>query len=146
MELVKLSSENKSEIKELFKSVFMSEPWNDDWSDENQLDAYICDLTGNNNSLTLGLVEQNKIIGVAMGAVKHWYSGTEYYIEELFIARDLQGRGTGTKFLAMIEDYLKQNNICRIFLQTESDMPAYSFYAKNNFVELKKHVSFIKEL
>ncbi len=44
-------------IKELFVSVFTAEPWNDDWSNENQLDLYIHDLIGQNNSLTFGLYE-----------------------------------------------------------------------------------------
>ncbi|MBP1548217.1 MAG: N-acetyltransferase, partial [Clostridia bacterium] len=67
-------------IKELFTGVFTIAPWNDDWSDGEQLDLYIQDLIGQNNSLTYGLFENGKLIGLSMGHIKHWYSGTEYYI------------------------------------------------------------------
>ena len=37
---------DRKAITELFRDVFTHAPWNDDWSDQNQLDAYITDLTG----------------------------------------------------------------------------------------------------
>lgn len=83
---------------------------------------------------------------MALGSIKHWYTGTEYYIEELFIKTELQGSGTGSEFLKLIEEYLVEHGICEIFLQTERDMPAYSFYKKRNFCELEEHVSFLKKL
>lgn len=70
-------------IKELFVSVFSNEPWNDDWSNENQPHLYIQDLVGQSNSLTFGLFEETELIGISMGHIKHWYTGTEYYINEL---------------------------------------------------------------
>lgn len=145
MDLVKLTMEDKEQIKSLFKSVFMREPWNDDWSDEKQLDNYIMDLTGNRNSLSLGLMDNGEFVGMALGNIKHWYSGTEYYIDELFIKTEMQGNGTGSKFIELIENYLAEMGIHHIFLQTEKDMPAYSFYKKRGFCELEGHVSFAKE-
>ena len=38
MDLVRLTTDDKEQIKLLYKSVFMNEPWNDDWSDDKQLD------------------------------------------------------------------------------------------------------------
>lgn len=83
---------------------------------------------------------------MSLGHIKHWYSGTEYYIEELFVKTDLQGQGIGSKFLELIEKYLVDLNIHRIFLQTDKDMSAYSFYKRRKFCELKEHISFVKEL
>lgn len=145
-EFRKLGTEQKDIIKELFTDVFMAEPWNDDWSDNKQLDMYLFDLTGQNNSLTYGLFENGRLTGVAMGHIKHWYTGTEYYIEELCIRRTEQGKGIGTYFLNEIEKAIKEQGIVQIFLQTESNVPAYSFYRKNGFCELKGHVSFAKKL
>ena len=136
MDLVRLTIEDKEQIKSLFHSVFTNKPWNDDWSNEKQLDDYIIDLIGNRNSLTLGLMDDGKFVGMALGNIKHWYSGTEYYIEELFIKTELQGNGIGSHFLELIEKYLVDLDIRRIFLQTENYMPAYSFYKKRNFCEL----------
>lgn len=138
---------NETEIiKDLFTSVFTIEPWNDDWSNQEQLNLYLLDLIGQNNSLTYGLFENDKLIGVSMGHIKHWHSGTEYYIEELCIQTEKQGKGIGTFFLKEIENAVKEIGLVQIFLQTENNVPAYSFYKKNGFCELKEHVSFVKQI
>lgn len=133
-------------IKELFVSVFTIEPWNDDWSDQEQLDLYLSDLAGQSNSLTYGLFEDEKLIGVSMGHIRHWYTGTEYYIDELCIRTDKQGKGMGTYFLKEIENGIKEIGLVQIFLQTEKTAPAYHFYQKNGFFELRDHVSFSKQI
>lgn len=145
IELRELGMDNIEEIKNFFAEVFTKEPWNDDWSNKEQLHAYITDLIGNRNSLTLGLFEDNTMVGLTMGNIKHWYSGTEYYIDELCVKREEQGRGLGTKLLKAVEEYIKEKGMTHIFLQTEADMPAYNFYRKNGFTELKGHVSFEKD-
>ena len=142
----RIGPDEKEKIKELFTGVFTHEPWNDDWSDEKQLDLYITDLTGQHYSLTYGLYENEELIGVSMGYVKHWYTGTEYMIDELCIRTDKQGAGAGTYFLQQIETAVKDLGLKHIFLQTEVDVPAYGFYKKNGFTELTGHVSFAKEL
>ena len=141
----KLSVDFIEEIKTLFAEIFTNEPWNDDWSDENQLHNYILDLTGNRNSLAIGLFEDEEFIGMALGSIKHWYTGTEYYIDEFCIKSQKQGKGIGTKFLAMVEKFVEEKGISHIFLQTERTVPAFEFYKKNGFTELCDHVSFVKE-
>ena len=133
-------------IRELFVSVFTKEPWYDDWSDENQLQLYIHDLIGQSNSLTFGLFEENQLIGVSMGHIKHWYTGTEYCIDELCISTSRQGKGMGTLFVSEIEKACKELGLTHIFLQTENNVPAFGFYKKLGFYELKDNVSFAKEL
>ena len=133
-------------IKELFVSVFTAEPWNDDWSDENQLHLYIHDLIGQNNSLTFGLYEGAELIGISMGHIKHWYTGTEYYIDELCISTSKQGKGAGTLFVSEIEKACKELGLTHIFLLTENNVPAFTFYKKQRFYELKNSVAFAKEL
>ncbi len=145
MELRTLTIENIEEIKSFFFDIFTKEPWNDDWSDINQLHAYIMDLIGNLNSLALGLFENETMVGLSMGSIKHWYSGTEYCIDEFCVKTEEQGRGIGTQFIKEIETFIKQRGIKQIFLQTERSVPAYRFYKKNGFFELEDHVSFVKE-
>ncbi|MGN0665030.1 MAG: GNAT family N-acetyltransferase [Huintestinicola sp.] len=121
-------------IKELFFTVFSNEPWNDDWSDENQLHLYIQDLVGQSNSLTFGLFEKTELIGISMGHIKHWYTGTEYFIDELCIDTTKQGQGIGTMFLKMIEKACKELELTQIFLLTENNVPAFEFYKKMFFL------------
>lgn len=133
-------------IKELFTSVFTVGPWNDDWSDQKQLDLYMFDLVGQSNSLTFGLYEENELIGVSMGHIKHWYSGTEYCIDELCVRKENQGNGIGTLLLNKIEESIRKMGLVHLFLQTEKNVPAYRFYQKNGYTELDEHVSFVKRI
>lgn len=146
MRLEVLSTREKDEIAQLFVSVFSAEPWNDDWSDATQLERYIDDLIGNKNSLTLGLRDGPALIGLAMGHIRHWYSGTEYYIDELCIHPQRQGQGMGSRFLSEIEAYLRRCDIRHLFLLTDQNVPAYRFYLQNGFTQLKENVAFVKTL
>ena len=142
----KLDESAISVIKELYVSVFSKEPWNDDWSDEKQLHLYIRDLTGQSNSLTFGLFDGTELIGVSMGHIKHWYTGTEYFIDELCVSTAKQGQGIGTLFLNMIEKACRELGLKHIFLLTENDVPAFEFYKKRGFSKLENSVSLAKEL
>jgi len=144
--LCELAEKDTEMIKNFFRDVFTREPWNDDWSDEIQLQAYIVDLTGNRNSLTFGLFENDTIIGLSIGSVKHWFTGTEYCIDEFCVKTEEQGRGVGSCFIGLIEKELAARGIHHIFLQTNRNLPAYKFYKKNGFDEMVDHVSFSKHI
>lgn len=146
MELKVLTDRDKDRITALFQDVFTNDPWNDDWSDAAQLTAYIDDLTGQRNSLSLGFFDGDRIVALSMGYVKHWYTGTEYCIEEFCVDRHSHGKGTGSRFMQAIEAFLAERKIACIFLQTDRTVPAYEFYARRGFIELKDHVSFAKNV
>ena len=141
-----LGFDDMESVKALFKSVFTAEPWNDDWSDDEQLTLYLGELTGQTNSLSFGLLEENELIGLSIGEVKHWFSGTEYKIEEFCIKSDRQGKGAGAFFLQKIENELKVRGVKTIYLQTGNDVRAYEFYKKMGFEEEKNNVFFAKEI
>ena len=114
--LKRLGPEDREEIKKVFVSVFTKEPWCDDWSDPEQLDMYIQDLTGQGYSLTYGLFDdEDELIGISLGYIKHWYSGTEYIINELCIRTDRQGAGAGTFFIREIEKGRSVSQIAAAF-------------------------------
>ena len=96
--------------------------------------------------MTLAFFQDEKMIGLAMGCIRHWYEGTEYHIDELCISTNMQGKGIGTEFIRQIEGYMKTEGLSRIFLQTDRGMPAYEFYKKRGFEEMQNHVSFVKSM
>lgn len=146
MEIRELHKQDFESIKAVIKETFSEEPWNDDWKDENQFNAYILDLTDNKNSLSLGLYDNDELIGVSLGRIKHWYAGTEYWIDDLAIIPKAQGKGCGGNFIDLIEDLIKKRGIVGIVLFTEKDIPAYSLYVKKNFDEKEERVFFEKRL
>ncbi|HFI0453067.1 TPA: GNAT family N-acetyltransferase [Streptococcus suis] len=146
MELKELYSSDMEMVKQLFLSVFSQEPWNDDWSDEEQLDRYLGDLLSHPRALCFGLIDQDMLIALSLGHIRYWYEGTEYRIEELCIARDYQGRGIGQDFLKRIEEQLIERRIVHILLQTERNLPAFSFYEKCGFRALEEDVTMVKKV
>ncbi|MBP0969068.1 MAG: GNAT family N-acetyltransferase [Oscillospiraceae bacterium] len=146
MTVRKIGSEEKEQVKEVFLPVFTDEPWYDDWSDPEQLDLYLMDLMGQGYSLAFGLFDGEELIGASLGYVKHWYSGTEYCIDELFIANQRQGKGLGTFFLGEIEKAVREMGLFQIFLLTDRDAPAYDFYRKNGYTEIPENTAFWKKV
>ncbi|HFI0150750.1 TPA: GNAT family N-acetyltransferase [Streptococcus suis] len=146
MELKELYSSDMEMVKQLFLSVFCQEPWNDDWSDQEQLDRYLGDLLSHPRALCFGLIDQDMLIALSLGHIRYWYEGTEYRIEELCISRDYQGRGIGKDFLKRIEEQLVERKIIHILLQTERNLPAFSFYEKCGFHALEEDVTMVKKV
>ena len=144
--LKKLGINHKETVKKLFLSVFTIEPWCDDWSDAQQLDLYLNDLMGQNNSLSYGLFYGEEMVGLSLGRIKHWYTGTEYCIDEFCIKTDMQSKGVGTFFIKAIEEEIKNEGLVQIYLQTDADTPAYNFYRKNGYYQLEETVSFAKQV
>ena len=141
-----IGPEELNGIRELFTAVFTQAPWNDDWSDTEQLDRLLLDLVGQSNSLTYAMFAGDEMIALSMGRIKHWYTGTEYCIDELCVRTERQGQGVGTLFLQQIESAMQELGSVQIFLHTQRDVPAYHFYRKNDFVEQEGHVSFAKHI
>lgn len=112
------------------------------------LDAelYVSELINNKNSLSFGLFENNNMIGMALGHIKHWYEGTEYWIDEFGVLPEKQQCGIGTEFLTGIEKALAGKGIIYIALLTERTVPAYYFYKRNGFDEKKETSFFVKRV
>lgn len=146
MNINELTLSDIESIKSVILAAFSGEPWNDQWDDEKQFHSYIIDLIGNKNSLSLGLYDNNELIGVALGRIKHWYEGNEFWIDDFGIIPKAQGHGNGSKFLDMIEEYLKEHNASGIVLFTNRDIPAYRMYIKKGFAEEPHRVFFKKKL
>ena len=146
MEIFLLTAENRQEAAELFASVFTGEPWGDDWSDREQLDRYLADLMDGPASPSLGLRQDGRLIALSLGSIRHYWSGTVYCVDEFCVAREAQGQGIGTRFLAAVEKEAARRGAAALFLQTDRQMPAFAFYGKNGYRELGSHVSMKKTL
>lgn len=143
--VAELNEEYFDPIRDLFKSVFTAPPWNEPWEDD-QLTEYLLDLMSARTPLILGIFDEDELIGVSIGNIRHWCGGTEYFIEEFFIKTEKQNRGFGTRFISLIESHLMERGIFQIFLMTDRNMPACEFYRKRGFTEIPEHISFFREL
>ena len=145
MEIRELNVNNIDDIKNAILNIFSKDPWNDTWTEE-QLHLYVLELIENKNSLSFGFYENQNLVGISLGKVKHWCEGTEYWIEEFGILPEKQKSGLGSLFLTFIERVLKSKEVTSIVLLTENMVPAYTFYQKNGFKEQKETVFFSKKI
>ncbi len=143
-EFVILDKTYLPEMVKLYKSAFSGAPWNDDWSDEEQLTEYIKEKSGGFRAINYGMLLEGALVALSLGQITHWWEGTNYVLEELCVSPDVQGTGIGTRFMGLIEEDLKKRDAKGIFVQTDSDKPAYTFYHKNGFKDSSKHVSLFK--
>ena len=141
-----LGERHLPQMTELYRSAFSGEPWYDDWNDERQLIEYVREISSSYNSLNFGLFIDGRLAPLSIGIIRHWWEGTNYNIEEFCVCPGMQGKNTGTRFMGMIEAEIKKRGLSGIFLQTDSDKPAYGFYLKNGFRELDSHISLYKRL
>ena len=123
MEVREICLAHVKEISQLFNEIFSREPWNDEQSEED-LSIYMHDLVGNRLSLSIGLYDGNQLIGIALGRIKHWYNGREFWIDEFGIMTDEQSKGLGSQFMDLVVDYTKKRGIDRIMLITEREFSA----------------------
>ena len=145
-EFIILDESYLNEMAEIYKTAFAGEPWNDDWSDREQLYSYIREISGSYNCLNYGLKVDGRLAAMSLGMIRHWWEGTNYNIEELCVLPEFQGKGVGSRFMEMIEKDIETRGVVGIFLQTDSDKPAYNFYHKLGFGDLGAHISLYKSL
>ena len=141
-----ISIDHKNEVKEIFLDVFTKEPWNDRWDEETQINNYLDDLMDNKNSLSIGFFKDNKMIGISLGYIFHWWKGDEYYIKEFGIQSDSQNMGYGSIFLQELGEFLLAKGIRAISLTTDRNISAYNFYKKNGFIDLDDTIFLAKIL
>ena len=96
--------------------------------------------------MSFGVYQDEVFIGMALGKIKSWYAGTEYWIDEFGILPEMQQSGIGSEFMREIEKALVKKGIDNIVLLTERGVPAYHFYQKNGFEEKEETAFFVKSI
>ncbi len=117
---------------ELYINVFNSEPWNEPWTYQSAKER-LTDLIHTPKFLGFLLFENDNLIGFIAGNSKKSYSGLTFYLAELCINSQIQGKGYGSKLLLYLEDELKQRKIQSLYLLTANGGLAETFYLKNNY-------------
>lgn len=141
MNIQELSMEHIEDIKKLMLDVFSGNPWNDRWTDE-RLHAYIFELIGSNNSLSFGIYQDDALMGMALGRIKSWYEGDEYWIEEFGIHPKMQQHGIGSKFMDEIEKKLmKKMSFILYFLR--KGKYRHIIFIRKEVLKKKKNLFFL---
>jgi ribosomal protein S18 acetylase RimI-like enzyme len=129
----------------LFISVFNKEPWNDNWTQE-RAKLYLEEFTKYPNFRGVVAEIDKSIIGFIFGSRKSWWSGDEYFINEICVENAVQRTGIGSKLLRYLEEALQREGVKNITLLTKREIPAERFYLKNDFRAVDKLMYMYKRI
>lgn len=121
----------------LFMDVFNHEPWNDRWKYADA-EQYLRECIASPGFQGVIACDDMDVCGFILGNRKKWWSGDEFFIQEMCVAPAAQRGGVGTGLLKCLQDHPGLDGIRRITLLTGRGIPAEDFYRKNGFREIEK--------
>jgi len=137
--------EDVDKCAELFKEVFSDYPWYDNWVSINQAKKYLNELILNPVFEGFVAYEGSNVIAVCFGHKRSWWMGKEFFIDEFYVAKEMQGNGIGSELLNYVKYSLMEEDYRRLVLLTNKGIPAEEFYAKNGFYNNENRISMINE-
>jgi ribosomal protein S18 acetylase RimI-like enzyme len=66
--------------------------------------------------------------------------GRDGFIDELFVAPAVRGRGIGAKVLALIDQEARARDLKRLYLEVGHDNPARGLYRRAGFVDHRRYL------
>jgi aminoglycoside 6'-N-acetyltransferase I len=143
--VVPITTDNLEQCIELYIKVFNSEPWNENWTYETAKER-LTDLLHTPKFTGFFWKNNETPIGFIAGNSKKTYQGITFYLAELCINNEIQGKGYGSKLLQFLEEELQKKNIKSIYLLTSNGGLAENFYRKNGYVVNNNRIVMKKNL
>lgn len=126
-----IKNEDLESCGDLYSRVFSGSPWSERWSSEKAHERISHFF---NSKGFVGLLSENKnITGFVLGNTEPFIDGTWFYLREMCVDINYQRQGIGAKLLNELKEQLTTRAVKNIYLATERDIPAASFYEKNGF-------------
>lgn len=113
----------------VFMKAFKGEPWNEDWSFE-QAYSRINEIMSSRVSRGYVIYYGDEVVSMLCGRIMTYLDSKEFWIDELSVNPDYQGKSIGSKMLDYIKDNLKKEEIFNICLLTKKGFPSVKFYEK----------------
>lgn len=126
-------------------SVYNNDLWQCRW-EQPDAEAYLADFTGMAKFVGFIAEEGGAILGAVFAHEKVWWSGSEVFIEEMFVHPAHQGRGIGSALLREVEAYVRRHSLQGMTLSTNRYAPAPHFYRKNGFSDCGHVLFMAKEM
>ncbi|MEO4052819.1 GNAT family N-acetyltransferase [Solibacillus sp. CAU 1738] len=145
MELKILVENDLTKCTSTFIEVFNDEPWNDEWT-FTKAKKYLLDFYNTPGFLGVLAVENEEIIGFIFGVHRIWWSGDEFFINEMCVKLQHQNKGIGRLLLNHLITELDNSNISNITLLTDRGIPAEEFYKKSGFEEIERLIFLSKNI
>ncbi|NQX40617.1 Ribosomal protein S18 acetylase RimI [Pedobacter steynii] len=118
-------------------------PWNYQWKYEDAL-KYLEEYFSSPQFKGFVLFDNDTFAGAIFTHTKTWWTGSQLYIDELFIAPQLQKKGYGKMLMNHAEEYALEQGLSTVTLMTHQFMPAMKFYQDIDFMHAPPFVILFK--
>lgn len=127
--ILPITLNNIDENIQLYVSVFNEPPWEDNWTFERAKKRFI-DFLHTPRFIGFSYYHNGEAVALVAGHCEEWSNGELFYLKEMCVHYDMQGKGIGTKLLNHLRDYLEERGVTYSYLLTLKDGQAQSFYGK----------------
>lgn len=145
MQIRKMLPSDLSACAKIMQSVYNNPLWQARWTQE-KAEEYLADFFDMRKFLGFVAEEQGEVIGAIFAHEKVWWNNSEIFVEEMFVAPELQGKGCGSALLRRIEACAAEKGLAGITLSTNRYAPAPVFYRKNGFADCEHVLFMAKEI
>lgn len=118
---------------QLFTQVFSSPPWNEPWNTEAALSRLQHFYDSKDFVGLVAETEDQELLGFVLGNAEPFHFGEMFYLREMCVDTETQGKGIGKALNQALEEELKARNIRSIYLTTDNRIAAAEFYKKQGF-------------
>lgn len=138
-----LTKYHLDECASILVSAFNREPWNEHWSIETAKKDLFWTL---NTAGFMGFVcKRQEILGFAVGYCEQSDVTQVFYLRNLCVKADFQGRGVGNRLMLYLKETLKEMGIKMVYLITYNDERLIDFYRKHGYRVRSENVVMIHE-
>lgn len=131
-----LESTDISQCTKVYIDAYNAEPWNEEYEPE-AVEAYISAYLKSDVKCCFAAVEQEQMVGVALGLIVPCIEGPYLRIEDFCIHPDTQRKGCGSAFMELILKEAGKLGCDSVLLGTQRNYPSHHFYLKNGFEEIE---------
>ncbi len=140
-----LTGDNVEAAAKVYVDCFNAPPWEDDWSLADAVKR-LQTLLQFPGSASLVAKRDSKIVGLVIGHCEPWSDGLHLYLNEMCVDPQEQCTGIGQTLLDEFFRQLRAQDIVSVYLLTDKDSGAESFFRKNGFEDDSSSIKLWREI
>jgi aminoglycoside 6'-N-acetyltransferase I len=145
MEILPITAHNLDHCLGIFIKAYNTPPWNYHWTADKAA-QYLAEYAANPHFAGFILYDDGEAVGAVFAHQKTWWTNSQLFIDEFFIAPNKQRMGYGQKLMDHCNTYATQNHLEILVLMTNKYMPSYKFYNKIGYTTTEQFVFMFKQV
>ncbi|KMQ50003.1 hypothetical protein CHISP_3092 [Chitinispirillum alkaliphilum] len=117
---------------DVYINTFNNSSWSESW-ETTDAEKRLTDIINTPGFIGLTAMDKNKIVGMVLGNIHRYSLQNHYYLQEMCVIPEYRNKGVGSFLVCELQNFLKKQDISKIYLITERESLAENFYIKNGF-------------